>query len=136
MLTSSRLDKFGSNELPGPLSLYQQAGGVESCDTLACLLRPHVAQPVSVVAHWLVERKIIAFDWRSRTFIPMFQFSMHDMSPRADVLQVVAMLAPVFDASQLALWFVQPNTALAGSTPVEKFRREPWSPARPLSSHH
>lgn len=146
MLTSPHRADRSTSEFPGPLSLYQRAGGVESCDALAGRLRPHVAQPVSVVAHWLVERKIVAFDWHSRTFIPLFQFSLHDMSPRADVLQVVAMLAPVFDASQLALWFVQPNTALAGATPVERFRREAgcatsslvdseWLPSS-LSSRH
>ena len=114
-------------DLPDALQLYQRAGGVQTCDAVACLLRPHVAQPVSMVARWLVERRIIAFDWRARTFIPLFQFSLRDMSPRADVLQVVAMLAPVFDAAQLALWFVQPNTALAGSTPLETLQGE--SPA-------
>lgn len=114
-------------DLPDGLRLYQRAGGVQTCDAVACLLRPHVAQPVSMVARWLVERRIIAFDWRSRTFIPLFQFSMRDMSPRADVLQVVAMLAPVFDATQLALWFVQPNSVLAGSTPLETLHGE--SPA-------
>lgn len=103
---------------------YRSAGGVARGDEVASLLRRHSDDPVCLLARWIVSREVLSFHWRSRTFIPMFQFDLPSMSVRPGVRQVTAELLRVFDDWELAHWFVQPNFWLAGAAPVDAISRD------------
>lgn len=101
------------------LAGLRASGGVVEGDALALLLRRHLDQPVSWVARGIVQRKLVHFKWRSRLFIPLFQFDRHDMSLRPGVPEILALLTPVCDDWDLARWFAQPNTRLRERVPAE-----------------
>ncbi len=104
---------------------YARTGGLVYGDEMACLLRPHADQPVSVVARWIVARTIVNFEWRSQTFIPLFQFTRADLSLDAASAIAVKELGTVFDDWELALWFAQPNSWLHGRAPADAVAASP-----------
>src|SRR4249920_1970349 len=61
---------------------FRQGGGIVSGDQLAHLLRSTSWQPISLLARWIVGRKVISFDWNSNTMLPLFQFDLSSMTIR------------------------------------------------------
>jgi hypothetical protein len=76
------------------------------------------AEPVSLVARWIVMRAVVRLDSPWGPMFPLFQFDL----PTASVVDAMAPLLdelrPVFDDIELALWFVTPNEWLGGARPV------------------
>jgi hypothetical protein len=101
------------------LDAYRKTGGLVSCDEAAMLLRRHHEQPISVLARWIVARKVVSFAWQSETLVPLFQFDLSDMSLRAAASDVITELAGAFDDLELAAWFTRPNCWLANAAPVD-----------------
>jgi hypothetical protein len=98
---------------------YRRAGGLLSGDEVAALLREHSPEPISLLARWIVTRRVVSIVWQSQTLIPMFQFDRADMSLRLGPTRVVDELADTFDAWELAAWFVEPNSWLQDAAPVD-----------------
>jgi hypothetical protein len=98
---------------------YRRSGGLLSGDEVALLLREHASQPLSVIARWIVTRRVVSYVWQSQTLVPMFQFDRSDMSLRRGTSEVVDELADTFDDWELAAWFAEPNSWLHGAAPVE-----------------
>jgi hypothetical protein len=103
----------------------QSGGGLANGDDIARLMRRHSAQPLSTLARWIVDRRVVSFVWRGQTWLPLFQFDP-DMQPRADACAIVAELVGVYDDWELALWFVQPSEWLDDATPLERFGANPF----------
>ena len=101
---------------------YARTGGLAFGDDVAQLLRRRSEQPISTLAHWIVARTIVTFEWRSQTLIPLFQFDPLDMSRRAGTVEVIRELSDIFDDWELASWFAQPNVWLDDATPVDAIR--------------
>jgi hypothetical protein len=104
---------------------FVRNGGLAHEDALVQRLRRAHDQPISMLAHWIVDRTIVSFRWRCRTLVPMFQFDDTRTTPRAAARDVVRELVDVFDDWELCLWFAQPNTWLDGARPVERVLRDP-----------
>jgi hypothetical protein len=104
---------------------YRASGGLASGDELAFRLRGHSAQPISVLARWIVGRNVVAIHWRSQTLLPLFQFHLHDMSLRAEMQPMVPLLSAVFDEWQVAQWFARQNAGLDGRSPADEMNRDP-----------
>ena len=104
---------------------YGRSGGLAAGDDVARRLRRRVDQPLSTVARWIVERRIVSFDWQSQILVPLFQFDLNDMSLRSEVAGVVNELNHVFDSWELAVWFAQPNAWIDGACPVDTIFHEP-----------
>lgn len=98
---------------------YRRTGGLVSGAEVALLLRRHSRQPLSLLARWIVARRVVSFVWHSEILVPLFQFDRHDMSLRREIGQVVDELADTFDDWELAAWFAQPNSWLQDAAPVE-----------------
>ena len=103
---------------------YRSRGGVASGDEVAAALRPHSAQPISTLARWIVARRVLSFNWRCQTLIPLFQFDLARMALRDGVQEVIAELAVALDEQELADWFVQPNAWLAGAAPADRVEHD------------
>jgi hypothetical protein len=101
------------------MRVYDATGGVVSGDELSSLLRGASAQPISLIARWIVNRQVVTIRWRSQTLLPLFQFDLRRSSLRPPIERVIAELTGVFDDFELAIWFSQPNSWLAGASPVQ-----------------
>jgi hypothetical protein len=98
---------------------YRRTGGLLSGAEIALLLRRHSTQPLSLLARWIVTRRVVSYVWRSEILVPLFQFDPDDMSLRRETGQVVDELADAFDDWELAAWFARPNSWLQDAAPVE-----------------
>jgi hypothetical protein len=97
---------------------YESAGGTLSPEQMVQRLRAWSDQPLSMLAHWIVDREVLLISRHDRTLIPIFQFSGPRCVRRPDVANVIAELRPAFDDWELATWFVTPNTWLDEALPV------------------
>lgn len=104
---------------------YGQRGGFVTGDEVAGLMRGHVDQPVSVLARWIVTRQVLGFEWRSQTWIPLFQFNLAEMSVRPDVWHVLRELSSALEDWELAIWFASPNVWLQDAVPLDMIDRDP-----------
>ena len=107
------------------LDAYGRTGGLASGDELAFLLRRRTSQPISMLARWIVERRVVNFGWRGEYLVPMFQFDRADMGVRQQVSAVLDEFGRTFDDWELASWFALPNTWLGDDTPIDVIRRKP-----------
>ena len=104
---------------------YESVGGSVSCEEVVQRLRDRSDQPLSILAHWIVDREIILVSRQDRTLIPTFQFAKPHYTRRPDIANVIAELRPVFDDWELATWFVTPNTWLGEALPVKLIDLDP-----------
>lgn len=100
-------------------SAFSRTGGLARDNAVARQLRRRTGQPVSALAHWMVERTIVCLPWNSHTLVPMFQFDPVDMTLHNGVTEILRELIDVFDDWELALWFARPNVWLNGIAPVD-----------------
>jgi len=107
------------------LHVYGRTGGLAGGDELTLLLRRRTSQPISMLARWIVERRVVSFGWQGEYLVPMFQFDRTDMGVRHSVSAVLDELDGTFDDWELASWFALPNTWLGDDTPVDVLRRDP-----------
>lgn len=63
--------------------------------------------------------------WNGERWWPWFQFDRGGQALNADCVAVAAELATEYDAWQLAGWFAEPNTWLAGRRPVDGLYADP-----------
>jgi hypothetical protein len=109
---------------------YARHGGVVGSDEAAWLLRRHAGQPISVLARWIVERRVVSFTWQARLRVPLFQFTPCEMSLRAGVAEAARALGARSDDWAIALWFAQPNEWLEERAPVDVIELDPEAVAR------
>ena len=105
---------------------FSGTGGLVSGDDLSDLIRHRCevagwlpdSEPVSLVARWIVTRKVISLHSPWGPMFPLFQFDLPTASVVDPMAPLLGELRPVFDDVELALWFVTPNDWLAGARPV------------------
>ena len=93
-------------------------GGVISGDAMAARLADHWAQPVSVLARWIVDRRVVHLSWHGTLMLPVFQFAPTGGTICCDVAQVIGQLVSVLDACESTTWFVRPHALLHGDLPL------------------
>jgi hypothetical protein len=64
-------------------AFFAARGGLKSGDEVVALMRKHFDQPISVLAHWIVERKLLSLRLNGQLLIPMFQFDAALMHVRS-----------------------------------------------------
>ncbi len=99
------------------LTAYMPIGGVWSGHELVSEIRPCRSQPISIVARWLVDRRIVNVTWRAETWIPRFQFDRSPCEvgvggPLLGVQRCIADLCGFLDDLEVAEWFARPNSWL------------------------
>jgi hypothetical protein len=103
---------------------FRRREGLATSDHVLFLLSQHTDQPISVLAHWIVNHEAIHFQWRSHTLLPLFQFDRRDMSLVPEVKRVTEELAAVLDEWEIAVWFSRPNRSIGGRTPLLHIERD------------
>lgn len=105
--------------------VYVRTGGLVSGDSLAWRLRERCDQPISKLARWVVDRSVVAFEWRAALRIPLFQFSDDIMVPQPAVTAVMKELTAALTDWEIADWFASPNAWLLEQPPCEVIRHDP-----------
>lgn len=104
---------------------YEARGGFATSDEVAGRMRSYWRQPISILARWIVSRKLVSFDWRGQIMLPLFQFEQPRMSPQQGIVEVINELAELMEDQDIAEWFVRPNDALDLAMPVDVVLRDP-----------
>lgn len=104
---------------------YESIGGTISADQMMQRLRSCSDQPISILAHWIVDRDIVLIDRQGEKKIPTFQFVGSSCIRRPEVASVIAELRSVHDDRELATWFVTPNSWIDNALPVRMINVEP-----------
>jgi hypothetical protein len=115
------IDEDTKGSMTQMMQVYTSIGGVVSGDELVGLFCGVSAQPISRIAHWIVDRRVVRIPWRSQTLLPLFQFDLQGNSLRPGIEKITAELSGVFDDLDVAIWFAQPNTWLDGDIPAHVF---------------
>lgn len=105
---------------------FADTGGLVSGEELADLIRQQccrdarleASQPVSLVARWIVSRKVVMIESPWGHLLPMFQFDLPRAALHPGVPMVLAELRGALEGAELALWFVTPNEWLHGARPA------------------
>jgi len=106
---------------------FSRTGVLVSGEDMTLLLRRRTSQPISMLARWIVERRVVSFAWRGEYLVPMFQFEGVYMTVRRSVSAVLAELNGAFDDWDLATWFALPNSWLHDEAPVDVLPCDPHS---------
>ena len=107
------------------LNAYRGSGGLARDKELLSFSRRCCSFDAGTLASWSAEREVIGFFWQSRTWLPLFQFNLPDMTLAPALGQILAELIPVYDPWELANWFSQPNPWLADCVPAEALEPDP-----------
>ena len=103
---------------------FAASGGMRGGEELTNMLRRDTDQPVSVLARWIVDQAILAIEWHSQMWIPVFQFHPVTLAPRPVVGDVIRELGPVLGDWEVALWFARTNVWLHAA-PADVIAFEP-----------
>ena len=99
--------------------VYERTGGLARSDEVLFMLRKRTSQPLSMLARWIVDQRVVSFEWQAQRFVPVFQFDLSDMTIQPGTTAVLAELAGTFDDWEIAAWFAEPSTWLQGRPPVD-----------------
>jgi hypothetical protein len=104
---------------------YGAHGGLASTDELVGLMRPYWRQPISILARWIVGRKVVSFMSRTQFVLPVFQFARPRMTPNEAVSDCSIELGDFMGVEAFAAWFVRPCEWLGRRMPVDLLSNDP-----------
>lgn len=107
------------------LNAYRGSGGLARKESLLALSSRRCGLDADTLETWVAQREVIGFEWQSRTWLPLFQFNLFDMTRPPALGQVLTELIPVYDPWELASWFAQPNPWLADRVPADALEHDP-----------
>lgn len=107
------------------LAVFHAWGGLASAVDVAELLRVRWHQPVSRLARWIVNRRVLSLESAGGLCLPLFQFDLAAASIRIEARLVFDTLLPVLDSHEMARWFVEANAWLGDEAPAHVFMVDP-----------
>ena len=75
--------------------------------------------PVSTLARWVVAGTVLSIESPWGHLLPTFQFDPATATAYPAMRPLLQLLRPVFDGTELALWFVTPNDWLDDQSPAQ-----------------
>lgn len=103
----------------GMLNAYRDSGGMAREQEVVALLARQAAEDGPTFADWIVEGRVIHFEWQSQIWFPLFQFQLSDMTFQPALSEFFTALICDCDSWALAQWFAQGNPLLVGRTPAD-----------------
>ena len=107
------------------IASYGAHGGLASTDEVVGLMRPHWRQPISILAKWIIGRKVVSFTSRTQFVLPVFQFARPRMTPYDAVGDCSIELGDLIGVEAFAAWFVRPCEWLGQRMPVDLLSNDP-----------
>ena len=89
-----------------------------TAEQLITALRPRRSQPMSTIAHWIVQKDVLSLHRQGCLVLPMFQFSQPELDPLPIMHLILGELSSVLAEAELADWFYTPNVWLDGCLPA------------------
>ena len=103
-------------------TMLEPFGGAVDDSEILKTLRGTCSQPLSVVARWIVDRRVLHLPWGSAIFFPSFQFASDGRGgayqPIPGVHRALMELDGIFDELELVEWFAKPNNWLSSRAPA------------------
>ncbi len=103
-------------------NMLEPLGGAVDDSRILEALRSSCSQPLSVLARWIVDRRVLHLPWGSATFFPCFQFAsdgqLSTYAPIPGVRRALVELDGVFDEMEIVEWFARPNDWLGWRAPA------------------
>lgn len=115
----------GRIEVDSLTERYVASGGLISGDRLATRLSDHVDQAISLVARWIIMRRIICLRCQGQLMLPIAQLDSAGLYPCVTVEQAIKRLPSHWDELAIATWFVTPTPVLKGRWPISCLAVEP-----------
>jgi hypothetical protein len=109
----------GKEQMHTLQQVFRATGGLATLDEVVERFEEHAGPDREILHKWIMARRVIAFEWQGRIWLPMFQFSCHSMSVHHALQPVIRELATVYDGWETANWFAYPNDGLCGRRPVD-----------------
>jgi hypothetical protein len=109
------------------LDAYRPSGGLARYTEVTMRMTRRRSDGVTWLESCLRHRRLVAIDWHSELWLPLFQFAAPDMSLREDAHRLCAELNGVMDGWDLAAWFIQPQCLLQYRSPLELLGTQPGS---------
>jgi hypothetical protein len=106
------------------LEALRTTGGTAPGEIVARLLEDHQVGNAASLAKLIDEGEVFGFQWRACLWIPMFQFDADDLTLRAGVRQVRAVLPALWSGWAVAAWFAAANAELDGHSPADMLATE------------
>jgi len=106
------------------LSRYAGVGGLLSGDQVAQRMSTHTDQAISLVARWIVGRRVVYVSLNRQIMLPVFQFDWDHGIPYSVVTEALDALRCWQDDRQIATWFVTPNSALNERWPLRLLHQD------------
>lgn len=107
------------------LDAYRCCGGLARRSEVAGRVARRRPDGAAWLEDCLRRRALIALDWHSASWLPLFQFEPSDMSLREAVCRPSAQLGAVMDGWELAVWFVRPQCLLQHRPPLALLDTQP-----------
>jgi uncharacterized protein (DUF2384 family) len=104
---------------------YGVRGGLASPEGIVNLMRPYWRQPISILARWIIGRRVVSFSWRAQMLLPAFQFERPRMTPNPVVADCSLAFGESTDDEGFAAWFVRPCEWLDQRMPVDLLSMDP-----------
>lgn len=92
--------------------------GYLTTEQLTTALRSRRSQPMSAIAHWIVQRDVLSLHRQGCLVLPIFQFSQPDLEPLPIMHLILSELSDVLTEAELPDWFFAPNVWLDGCLPA------------------
>jgi len=107
------------HQFVGMLAAFHATGGLLPRDAVTAWFRAYGGRSTDDLDRRIAAREVIAFDWRSDLWLPMFQFNRTHMCVREALQPVLHELSAIYDGWETASWFALPNSCLGGRPPVD-----------------
>ena len=98
---------------------YRSTGGIARGDEIAAWANQKGQGDFLSLNRAIVAGELFSFSWNNTFWLPMFQFDLHDLSVRRDLLPLIWELQNDCDGWALATWFARAHADLGGQAPVE-----------------
>lgn len=119
------LQEHADHQFIALLDSYRDTGGLARAQEVAALLKHRCAGDPATLTSWIVNQKVICFEWQTKIWLPMFQFNRLDMTLQPALSPVLAQLRPAYDPWGLANWFAKSNAWLGDRTPAAMLSLDP-----------
>jgi len=124
-LPAGHLSRARERQFATMARAFARHGGLVEGDEAAWLLRRYARLPISALARWIVEGRVVSFCRQGRRLVPLFQFTPCEMSLRPGIAEAAGALAAHGDEWAIARWFALANDWLDGRLPVDVVEADP-----------
>lgn len=113
------LERRADQQFLAMLDAYRDTGGLARKAEVLTHFQTRGGPDEDLLDSWIFRRKVICFQWQSQDWLPWFQFNSFTLEPHPQLKLLFDELADVHEPLEMAEWFAEPNSWLAGRATVD-----------------